>query len=55
MTDWQHRVMIERVELAQKLDKLDTYLINNTDGLLSDQRAAMAEYLTILELRITGF
>ena len=62
MTDWQERVVAEKDELAEKIDKLDVFLVGRGASLgedelslLQDQRTAMGHYLHALEARIATF
>ncbi|MGL4752521.1 MAG: crAss001_48 related protein [Aeromonadaceae bacterium] len=61
MQDWQKRVIEERGELSDKLDKLGRYIdsdnFKSVDArnrhLLETQWKAMSDYLVILDKRIS--
>lgn len=63
MQDWQKRVIEERSELSDKLDRLGNYIdsdsFNSVDArnrhLLEAQWEAMSNYLVILDKRIGLF
>ncbi|MGL5280360.1 MAG: crAss001_48 related protein [Plesiomonas shigelloides] len=63
MQDWQKRVVEERSDLSDKLDKLGNYIdsdkFKDIDArnrhLLEAQWKAMSEYLVILDKRINLF
>ena len=64
MEPWQERVIEEQAALKERLKKLNTFLddsvkvesIRRVDhSLLKRQRAAMTEYLTVLDIRILWF
>ena len=61
LEDWQHRVIVERDELAAKLEKLDSALLLGKVksqlqiDLMTVQRAAMSVYLKALIDRIADF
>ena len=59
--DWQERLIDERAGLVLKLDKLNTFIANDSkfqelpnhdQTLLIAQQAAMSQYCHILNLRI---
>jgi hypothetical protein len=59
--DWRQRVVNERDELADRLARLDGFLLssNRADvldcGLLEEQRVHMRAYLGVLDQRIEAF
>ena len=61
LEDWQHLVIVERDELAAKLEKIDSALLLGKAksrlqiDLLAVQRAAMTIYLKALNDRIDDF
>jgi hypothetical protein len=58
MTDWQQRVLEERAALAEKLEKLKSYLARGyveDEALLKEQANWMEGYLFTLDRRIAKF
>lgn len=61
LTDWQLRVIQERDQLAERLRKLEAYLITQPAiyprdlELLREQAEHMGRYLVVLGIRISHF
>jgi len=63
MTDWQQRVVDEKIELDAKIEKINLFIKSDTFALLDriviellwDQRALMVRYSAVLGQRIQLF
>ncbi len=62
--NWQDRVRAERIEIGERLIKLSAFMSAgpaffgldlHTQGLMREQRAAMQDYVDILDKRIARF